>query len=334
MHSTFLRESAFIELQDEFRRAAKRGVQIDIFWGASKDDRSRVANLDAAIAINHRIGADHHLRGRARVHLYSTGSHAKLLLADRGEGPEGPHVAVVGSCNWLYSGFNRVEASAVVHHPHAVGRIAQEIADLIFGAATSSQVAADLTTMARTLKKQAALSGDASIYLVAGDAHGNLMRQARTKAERSIVIGGDRFGIAAEARTIVPMVTAAARSVDAVICFSQASGPVSGRDQRDLTTQATAAGVRLVQIPDRELHGKFLLWDDDHVVITSLNWSSADTRADAPQAEIGLYLNSPGLAADVRRRLLEDWPALGPPAEAASSAGSSSPARRRTLKLP
>ncbi len=84
MHSTFLREAAFLELEDEFRRAAKRGVRIDMFWGAAKDEKSRTANLEAAIAINHRIGTDHHLRNRARVHLYSTRSHAKLLIADRG----------------------------------------------------------------------------------------------------------------------------------------------------------------------------------------------------------------------------------------------------------
>jgi hypothetical protein len=241
-------------------------------------------------------------------------------------------VAVVGSCNWLSTGFHRVEASVVVQHPHAVARIAQEFADLVFGTATSSQVVGDLTTIARTLKKQSAPGGDARLQLVAGDGHGVLMRMARERAERSIVIGGDRFGVAAEARTIVPMVSAAKRSVQAVICFSRPSGPVSRQDQRDLTAQASSAGVRLVQIPDRELRGKFLLWDDDHVVITSLNWSSADTRADAPQAEIGLYLTSPGLAADLRRRLLEDWPALGPPSEQAEAIAASSSKERRSVR--
>ena len=334
MHSTFLREAAFQELQDAFRRAAKRGVRIDIFWGAARDEKSRAANLEAAIAINHGISADHHLRGRARVHLYSTQSHAKLLLADQGEGPEGEHIAVVGSCNWLSTGYTRVEASAVLRHPHAVARVAQEFADLVFGSATSSQVASDLTAMARTLKKQPAPSGDARAHVICGDAHGVLMRQAREKAERSIVIGGDRFGLAAEARTIVPMIAAAKRSVDAVICFSRPSGPVTRQDQRDLTKQAEGANVRLVEIPDRELHGKFLIWDDDHVVITSLNWSSADTRADAPQAEMGVYLASPGLATNLRRKLLVDWPALGP-VTASSVLPESTPRRRgRSLRSP
>jgi cardiolipin synthase A/B len=82
-----------------------------------------------------------------------------------------------------------------------------------------------------------------------------------------------------------------------------------------LAAIAASAGVRLVQIHDRELHGKFLIWDDDHLVITSLNWSSADTSADAPLGEIGLYIRSPDLAANVRRRLIEGWPALDAPAD-------------------
>jgi cardiolipin synthase len=274
MHTTFLRESAFADLQDEFRRAAKRGVAIDIFWGADGDERSRLSNLEAAIAVNHRIGAEHDLRGRARVHLYSTRSHAKLLVADATGRSEGEFVAVVGSCNWLYSGFNRVEASVVLRHPHAVASVAQEFAELAFGAATSSVVAADLTTMARTLRTHAASDGEARLQIVRSDEHAALMRLARETAETSIMVGGDRLGLAAEARTLIPMMVAAKRSVQGVICYSKPSGPVTKQDARDLEAVAGAAGVRLVQIRDRELHGKFLLWDDDHVVITSLNWSS------------------------------------------------------------
>jgi phosphatidylserine/phosphatidylglycerophosphate/cardiolipin synthase-like enzyme len=310
MHSTFIRERAFAELQDEFRRAAKRGVTIDIFWGADVDERSRQNNLKAAIAINHRISADHDLRGRARVHLYSTRSHAKLLIADATGRSEGEFVAVIGSCNWLYSGFNRVEVSAVLRNPHAVASLAQEFSELVFGGATSSAVAADLTTMARSLRTHDVVDGPAKLQIVKGDGHGEFSRLARETAERLIVVGGDRLGLAAEARTIIPMMAAAKRSVEGIICYSKPSGPVTGKDARDLEELARGAGVRLVEIPNRELHGKFLLWDDDHIVVTSLNWSSADTRLDAPQAEIGLYIQGSGIADDVRRRLLADWPDL------------------------
>jgi phosphatidylserine/phosphatidylglycerophosphate/cardiolipin synthase-like enzyme len=315
MHSTFLREDAFIELQEEFGRAAKRGVRIDIFWGADRDERDRKANLEAAIAINHRITSDQNLRGRARVHLYTTRSHAKLLIADATGRGTGEFVAVVGSCNWLYSGFNRVETSVVLRHPHAVARVAQEFAELVFDIATSSEAASDLTSLARTLRTHAVPEGEAELQIVRGDEHAGLMRLARETADRSIMVGGDRLGLAAEARTIIPMMAAAKRSVQGILCYSKPSGPVTKQDAKDLAAIAASAGVRLVQIHDRELHGKFLLWDDDHLVITSLNWSSADTSADAPLGEIGLYIRSPGVAANVRRRLIEGWPALDAPAD-------------------
>lgn len=304
MHTTFLRDGAFAELEDEFRRAAKRGVAIDIFWGADVDERSREQNLEAAIAINHRIFADRDMRGRARVHMYSSRSHAKLLLADASGRSGGEFVAVVGSCNWLYTNFNRIETSIVLRHPHAIGRVAAEFAELIFEVATSSVVAGELTALARALKTHGAAGGEARLQIVRGDEHGSMMRLARETAVRSIMVGGDRLGITAEARTIIPMM-AAKRQVERVIYYSNRSGPVSARDEADLKRMAAEAKVRMVQIRSRELHGKFLLWDSDHVVVTSLNWSSADTRADAPQAEIGMYVQSPGIAEQVRQRFEE-----------------------------
>ncbi|WP_245476550.1 phospholipase D-like domain-containing protein [Bradyrhizobium sp. Leo170] len=323
-----IREDAFIELQEEFGRAAKRGVRIDIFWGADGNERDRTANLEAAIALNHRITADRNLRGRARVHLYTTRSHAKLLIADATGRAAGEFVAVVGSCNWLYSGFNRVEASVVLRHPHAVARVAEEFAELVFDITTSSKTASDLTSLARTLRTHGAPEGEAELRLVRGDEHAELMRVARGTADKSIMVGGDRLGLAAEARTIIPMMAAAKRSVQGILCYSKPSGPVTNKDARDLAALAAPAGVRLVQIQDRELHGKFLLWDDDHLVITSLNWSSADTRFDAPQGEIGLYLKSPGIAENVRRRLIDGWPTLDMSADA-SQQGQTRPKRRR-----
>jgi phosphatidylserine/phosphatidylglycerophosphate/cardiolipin synthase-like enzyme len=325
MHSTFLREDAFAELQEEFKRAAKRGVVIDIFWGADRDERDRTANLEAAIAINHRIGADPDLRGRARVHLYTTRSHAKLLVADATGRADGEFVAVVGSCNWLYSGFNRVESSIILRHPHAVASVAQEFAELVFDIATSSMVAADLTTLVRTLRARTTSGGEAKLRIVRGDEHAGLMRLARETANKSIMAGGDRLGLAAEARTIIPLMAAAKRSVKGIICYSKPSGPVTRQDATDLEALARSAGVQLVQILDRELHGKFLLWDDDHLVITSLNWSSADTRSDAPQGEIGLYINSPSIASNFRQRLIEGWPTL----DAAATAVDEVPCRPR-----
>jgi cardiolipin synthase A/B len=308
VHSTFLSCAAFGKLQNEFRRAAKRGVKIDIFWGAARDQATTERNLNEAIAINHLLHADPHLRGRARVHMSSTRSHAKLIVADVGNAQR--FIAVVGSCNWLSSGFFRVESSVVLRHPLAVSRVAQEFAEVIFVALPTSTVAGDLNRLARDLRKVPAPTGHARVQIVTGDMHGSLIRHARDTALERIIVGGDRLGLAAEARTLIPLIAAAERSVSGLICYSRPSQPVGREDEKTLAKEALAANVRMMRVPDRELHGKFLIWDNDNIVVSSLNWSSADTSHDFPHGEIGVHLTSPGVAGDVAKRLTEIWPAM------------------------
>ena len=140
--------------------------------------------------------------------------------------------------------------------------------------------------------------------MIKGDMHGEAIRYAREKAKKRIVIGGDRLGLGAEPRTLVPLAAASdSRNVEGVIYFSRASKPLRKADVAVLKQGVAEANVRLVEVDEGELHGKFLLWDDDDIVISSLNWSSADTRRDSPYAEIGVHLSGPDLARDIARRL-------------------------------
>ncbi len=54
--------------------------------------------------------------------------------------------------------------------------------------------------------------------------------------------------------------------------------------------------VDLTGVPEPQLHAKFLAWDTDHVVVSSLNWGSQSGLEDNPLDEIGLYLEGPSLA--------------------------------------
>ena len=294
IHSTFLRFDAFTQLEEGFRTAARRGAQIDILWGSAKTDQDIAETIDQAVEINKRCNSDLLLRKHVRVHMRTTRSHAKLLIADTGN-PE-RYVAVVGSCNWLYSGFNRIELSAVFREPAIVAGLANELSELIFAAYPTLPVTETLNGMARILKTMPRSEGPAQARIVCGDAHGDMIRSARDSASRRIVVGADRIGIAAEARTLIPLIHAAGRNVRATIVYSSRAKQMSAADERALRREAQAAGVEIIEIPDRELHGKFLLWDDDNIVISSLNWPSADTSADLPQGEIGVHIASPGIA--------------------------------------
>ena len=48
-----------------------------------------------------------------------------------------------------------------------------------------------------------------------------------------------------------------------------------------------------------KLHAKILAWDDDHVLITSQNWLSADPGESNLRREIGLMVHSKGIATAV-----------------------------------
>ncbi len=103
VHSTFVNAERFALLLPLMKDAARRGVRVDILWGKSQEKDG--ANTTAAEVEKCRaLLQDDYLRERVRFHSFTTNSHAKLLLADNGRGQM---AAVIGSCNWFSTGFER-----------------------------------------------------------------------------------------------------------------------------------------------------------------------------------------------------------------------------------
>lgn len=301
LHSTFLSLKGFEGLQDDLRVAARQGARIDILYGADKDERTRQRNGTAARAINDAIARDPVLRQSARMHLRSTKSHAKLLVADIGRSSR--LVAVIGSCNWLSTPYKRVEASVVVWDGRFIAQLLRAIGELCFAVARTSPLVGDLDDMARALEHQAAQGGGGALSLVLGEEHGPLMHRARDEAQSSIWVGADRFGQVAEVKTLIPMMTAGKAGVKGRVLFSRCVTPVSDEDLEDMRFRADESSVELCEVDEGVLHGKFLIWDNDNVVITSLNWSSAGTRRDNPWGEIGIHISKPDIGARLRHRI-------------------------------
>jgi cardiolipin synthase A/B len=65
--------------------------------------------------------------------------------------------------------------------------------------------------------------------------------------------------------------------------------------------------VRTKKIP---LHGKFVAWDSDDLIVTSLNWASAAADPDFPWNDIGVYVRAPGIAGDAIARLEKIYPEM------------------------
>lgn len=303
IHSTFLSADGFARLQDDLRVAGRNGASIDIVYGADKDERTRTKNRGAATEITSAIGGDPILRHRAKMHTQSTQSHAKILVADQGR--EDEWVAVVGSCNWLSTGYHRVEGSVVLRDARLVAAVVDELRELCYAAAPQARLVGDLDGLACALHDSRGTRGSAQVRLVLGDEHALMMARARDDAEARIWVGGDRFSQAGEAQTLIPMMAAAKGGVPVPgrLLFSRNVSPVTDEDLADLEMMARERGVTLTEVAEGVLHGKFLLWDEDDVVITSLNWSSANTRRDNPWGEIGIHISRSGIAAAVAQQI-------------------------------
>lgn len=109
-------------------------------------------------------------------------------------------------------------------------------------------------------------------------------------------------------------VAAGRPGVNVVIVYTQTSGPIKNRHGRALAEEARGNGVTLARTPKRlPLHGKFVAWDQDDVIVTSLNWASASSDPDFPWGDIGVHVHSERIASDVLVRLEALFPELATP---------------------
>jgi len=308
VHSTFLAFDKFEAFRDALRAACARGVRIDVLWGAEGDEETVSRNTAAASQIMAAVRGDPDLAGRLRVHMRSTGSHAKMILSDAADDS---WTAIVGSCNWLLSPFRSVELSAVLRDPHAVAQAARALSRLVARrAAAFDELGSELGLLARALEQWPAASAPTgSVAILEGEAHERVAREASGRAKQRLVFGSHRLGATARPGALLQCAAAASRAgVEATLLYTRASGPMKSSDASALEDEMTALGVRLVRTSPPRLHGKFLAWDDDDVVVTSFNWASATVDACFAQAELGVHIRGPGVAADVLRRVEEALP--------------------------
>ncbi len=307
IHSTFLDHARFRALAPDLRAACARGVSIDLLWGAADvDGEQEIKNSAEAVRIANIVREDRDLARQFRIHMRSTGSHAKLLLADTSDGG---WIAAVGSCNWLSSPFRAVELTAVLRDPHVVADVTTSLQRLVGRLGISDDLATEMTFATRDLRQNQPSDGTARITLVVGDRHDEAMRTATGQAARRVLVGCHRLGSTARPGVVLQAEAAVERAnIDVALLYTRASGPLKNRHTKKLAEEAELNGVRLIRTGDIPLHGKFVLWDDSDIIVTSLNWASAASDADLPLGDIGVQIHSPGLANLADRRLKEIYP--------------------------
>lgn len=308
VHSTFLDAAKFSDLMDPIRTACQRGVKFDLLWGAEKDEETESRNAVDAIKIAGLVREDKDLQGRFTVHMRTTGSHAKLLLLDT---EEDGWIAAAGSCNWLSSPFHSVELSVILRDPHVVADVAVALQRLGGRRGFADQLANEMALTARDLRRAPEGVGDAKVGMVIGELHDQAIRSASVTAGRRFVVGSNRLGSTARPGALLQGQTAAAKEgLSATVLYTQTTGPLKNRHARALAEEARANGVRLIRTRKIPLHGKFVAWDDDDLIVTSLNWASASADPDFPMADIGVSIHRAGVGAEAISRLETIFPEL------------------------
>jgi len=254
------------------------------------------------------IREDRDLRGRFTVHMRTTGSHAKLVLVDTAE--DG-WIAAVGSCNWLSSPFQAVELTVMLRDQRAVAEVAVALQNMVGRRGLADSLATEMAITARDLRRTPSQGGPAELSLVTGDAHDRLMRLASGSARHRFVVGSNLLGSTARPGALMQGEVAAGREgVRATVIYTKPTGPLKNRHTRVLAEEAESNGLSLVRTKKIPLHGKFVAWDADDVVITSLNWASASADPDFPWADIGVHLRVDGIAEVLMNRLQQIYPEM------------------------
>ena len=307
VHSTFLRRDGFLTWRHEFRAAVRRGARIDIYWGSGTAERPGEKTSTEAIAIANEIAQDDGLKDRVRIHLRSTASHSKLLVADDGQGS---YVAVVGSCNWLYTNFDRLELSVRLREPVLIADVLDRFSSLIARPGFKPEIGAELFILAKNLRNRERSGGSHQARLIAGPSHEAILREASGSTSKRFIVASDKLGNSAFPNAIIPAeVAAAATETTPIVIYGAATGKIRGMDASELTDDIEERGVRLLRISGG-FHAKFLLWGDDDLVVTSLNWCSWSTSPDAPNGEIGVQVRRTGIARNLELRLKLIWQQL------------------------
>jgi phosphatidylserine/phosphatidylglycerophosphate/cardiolipin synthase-like enzyme len=287
--------------------AAGREVRIDLFYGQDDDPKGKTSSEDAIEFLKKQI-ARTGLRERFHIHPFSTESHAKIAIADD---RQNGWTALLGSCNWLASGFTSFDATVRVRDPRMVAELVSILARLSKGRlGVWTETATALSILGRQISRIPSRNGrKAEMDLIYTKDHPALVMDAAQAARNRIFVLSHQFGVAGRPVTIFPLMDVAKNTDVAVSAFyGKPAGRKTAAELLDLRERYGEAHLQLRSIERPRLHAKVLGWDDDNLAVTSFNWLSVDPSPHKPLREIGLLIKSNQIAEKFMRDFeLAQW---------------------------
>lgn len=306
IHSCFVNPKTIAAIIPEIATAAKRKVRIELLWGLQRDAEASGPPASIVQARSQLESLSPEERQYVVLSARTSGSHAKLIVYD--DAATGKWISVVSSCNLLSTHFDALDVSIRTRSLGIATKLLSWLTTTQQPAVGGwSQQARRINAAwgaARKLATGREEEGDHQLSLLVDADHHACLRKARDAATRDIVIACDLYGLAAETSVAVPMAEAAKDGVYVQLLYSRASRLLQEEGRVPDAADLAKRGLNLLQI--EELHGKFLLWDDESFVATSFNWlSTAVDGARARGAEFGLLVEGPDLRLKLAKNLAD-----------------------------
>jgi hypothetical protein len=306
IHSCFVSSDTVKKLLPDFEKAARRKVRIDCLWGLRDDPESpgKLRPINETVQLLDALPTG--VRGLIQLSRVSSNSHSKVVVYD--DSKTGDWVSIVGSCNFLSSDFDSVEVSVRIRSQRLASQLmAHLISAQLPASGAWSPVARRLNAIWNIIRKRIEGTVEAGVHaltLLSDGDHYNMVTIARDRTTADIVVGCDLFGAAAETSVLVTLEQAARDGVRSRVFYHRPSHYLEEEDRVPDPSKLSVRGLDLVQIPD--LHGKFLAWDDEVVVVTSFNWLATISRnTRARGAELGIAISGPGTRSVLAGKLHE-----------------------------
>lgn len=306
IHSTFIgkwcikkENEEYTEIFYEIKESLKRNTSVYIMWGkSSQEEDANSVQEDMLVqklltqfnenclkeGIESQVNYNNFIR---------TNSHAKFIVTDTIN--QGPCI-MLGSCNFLYSRFDRFEASVVLYNYEFTQKFLKIVANMASGDSSYNTSAREgirnlISTSSHPQNEEKVLAENErlTVSLILKNQHYQYVDIAKEQATKRIIVTSDLINSIAKR----PIYDALAHAnVKKNIFYSNRSSYINADEIKNKTKELEQLEYPIkLRASQNKNHSKVLAWDNNNILITSLNWLSSNAlNANEDYHELGMHV--------------------------------------------
>lgn len=324
IHSTFIgkwciknKENEYTNVFNELKNALKRNVNVYILWGKDEPDefddnfeksKLEISDVEALLnEFNDKCIKDGILNTINFNNFSKTGSHTKFIISKTSKDVK----LFFSSCNFLYTEYLRFESALLITDNTFIKNFLCIAADISSGKDLhSGSIRNDFIQFSKNIPDSLVLSTNKiKVNLVLKYQHYDYIDLAKKTCRNRLYILSDKLNDVAS-RPIADALKNS--SFKKYAFFSQRSEKFTPEMEKIFTQNLLKSPININlklhnpknrletgKIPKKN-HSKVLAWDNNNILITSLNWLSSNASKSSSSTdiyhEIGIYVEKRDIA--------------------------------------